>query len=102
LFNANTEEDLKRLEALEVPDMEQAIGAYRQVSATDEFKEIERLRERARHNEASALRHAATQAADVERAKWQKVIAKKDAENAATIAEQAALIAKLQARLDEK
>ena len=27
LFNANTEEDLKRLEALEAPDMEQAIEA---------------------------------------------------------------------------
>ena len=61
LFNANTEEDLKRLEALEVPDMEQAIGAYRQVSATDEFKEIERMRSRARHNEAAALRNARTQ-----------------------------------------
>jgi len=61
LFNANTEEDLKRLEALEVPDMKQAIGAYRHVSATDEFKEIERMRSRARHNEASALRNARTE-----------------------------------------
>ena len=58
LFNANTEDDLKRLEALEVPDMSQAISAYRHVSATDEFKEIERLRSRARHNEAAALRNA--------------------------------------------
>ena len=38
--------------------MQQAIGAYRQVAATDEFKEIERLRSRARHSEASAIRHA--------------------------------------------
>ncbi len=36
----------------------EAIEAYRHVAATDEFKEIERLRSRARHNEASALRHA--------------------------------------------
>ena len=35
------------------PDMEQAIEAYRHVSATDEFKEIERMRSRARHNEAA-------------------------------------------------
>jgi len=59
LFNANTEEDLKRIEALEVPDMEKAIGAYRHVTATDEFKEIERMYSRARHNEAAALRNAA-------------------------------------------
>ncbi len=38
--------------------MQEAIGAYRHVAATDEFKEIERLRSRARHNEAAALRHA--------------------------------------------
>ena len=79
LFNANTEEDLKRLEALEVPDMEQAIEAYRQVSATDRFKEIERQRSIARHNEASALRHAADKATEKERQKWQGVVAKKEA-----------------------
>ncbi len=58
LFNAETEEDLAKLEALEVSVMNEAIGAYRHVSATDEFKEIERLRSRTRHNEASALGHA--------------------------------------------
>ncbi len=93
LFNANTEEDLAKLEALEVSVMNEAIGAYRHVSATDEFKEIERIRARTRHNEASALYHAA----EVERKKWQGVVADKDA----TINEQAALIAELQARLGE-
>jgi predicted transposase/invertase (TIGR01784 family) len=58
LFNAETEEELARLEALEVSVLKEAIGAYRHVSATDEFKEIERLRSRTRHNEASALGHA--------------------------------------------
>ena len=38
--------------------MQEAIGAYRHVAATDEFREIERLRSLARHNEASALSHA--------------------------------------------
>jgi predicted transposase/invertase (TIGR01784 family) len=94
LFNAETEEDLAKLEALEVSVMREAIGAYRHVSATDEFKEIERLRSRARHNEASALRHAA----EVEAAKWQGVVA----EQAAALAEQTALIAELQARLGER
>ena len=58
LFDAKTEADLAKLEAMEVPVMKQAIGAYRHVTATDEFREIERLRSRARHNEASALGHA--------------------------------------------
>ena len=38
--------------------MEQAIQAYHQITADSEFREMERLREMARHNEASALRHA--------------------------------------------
>jgi len=54
--------------------MEQAIGAYRKVTAADEFKEVERMRSRARHNEAAALRRAA----EVEREKWQGVVAEKD------------------------
>jgi len=58
LFNAKTEEDLTKIELMGGSIMQQAIGAYRQVTATDKFKEIERLRSRARHNEASALRHA--------------------------------------------
>jgi predicted transposase/invertase (TIGR01784 family) len=58
LFNAETEEELCKIEALEVPEMQQAIGAYRSVSAAPEFREIERLRSKARHDEAQALRHA--------------------------------------------
>ncbi len=58
LFNAETEEDLAKIEALEVSVMQEAIGAYRHVAATDEFKEMERLRSLARHHEASALHHA--------------------------------------------
>jgi predicted transposase/invertase (TIGR01784 family) len=38
--------------------MEQAIRAYHQITADPEFREMERLREMARHNEATALRHA--------------------------------------------
>ncbi len=57
--------------------MKEAIRAFRQVSAANEFREIERLRERARHNEASALYHARME----EREKWQAVITQKDEEN---------------------
>ncbi len=61
LFKAETEEDIAKIEALEVSVMQEAIGAYRHVAATDEFREIERLRSLARHNEASALSHARNQ-----------------------------------------
>ena len=86
LFRAETEEELKKIEALGVSVMEQAISAYRHITATDEFKEMERMRSLARHNEAAALRHAA----EVEREKWKGVVAEKDA-----------AIAALQARLSE-
>ena len=58
LFKAETEEELKKIEALGVSVMGQAIKEYRRVSATDEFRELERLRARAHHNEVSALGHA--------------------------------------------
>ena len=61
LFNAKTEEELKRIESLGVPIMEQAINAYYTITAQSEFRERERLWAKARHNEAAALRHARTQ-----------------------------------------
>ena len=42
--------------------MEQAIRAYHQITADSEFREMERLREKARHDEASALLHARDEA----------------------------------------
>ena len=72
--------------------MEQAIGAYRTVTATDEFKELERLRSRARHNEASALGHARREGiaigAEQEREKWQAEQEKWQAEQEKWHAEQ--------------
>jgi hypothetical protein len=38
--------------------MSEAIGAYRQITVTDEFKEAERLYAKARHDEAQALYNA--------------------------------------------
>jgi len=57
LFKAETEEELKQIESMEVPIMNQAINAYHHITVTPEFKEAERLREMARHNEAAALRN---------------------------------------------
>jgi hypothetical protein len=41
--------------------MEQAINTYQSLTVSSEFKEAERMRELALHNEAAALRHAASQ-----------------------------------------
>jgi len=82
--------------------MEQTINAYRHITATDEFKEMERLRSRARHNEAAALRHARTEGAEAEREKWQGVVTEKEAAFTAALSEKDALIAELQAKLEER
>ena len=58
LFKAKTEEELIKIEEKGGPIMAQAIEAYRHVSASNEFKELERIRKLARHNEASALANA--------------------------------------------
>jgi len=92
LFAAGTEEDIERLDRMEVPTMSEAVAAYRSVAASEEFRELQRLRELARHNEAAALRHAA----EVERAKWEKVVAS----NQAIMAEKDAEIARLRAQLE--
>jgi len=94
LFNAKTEEDLAIIEAMEVPIMSTALQAYRHVAASDEFKERERMRSKARHDEAQALRNAQRQRDE----HWQGIVNTKDA----TLAEQAAIIAELQALLDKK
>ena len=62
--------------------MTQAINAYRSITATDEFKEIERLRSRALNNEASALGNARRQEAK----KWQGVVAEVVAEKERALA----------------
>ena len=43
LFNANMADDWKEIEALEVPEMKQAISAYHSVTASPESRESERL-----------------------------------------------------------
>lgn len=58
LFRAETEEDLEKIQKLGVPMMDQAINAYYRITGSPEFREVERLREKARHDEAQALYHA--------------------------------------------
>jgi predicted transposase/invertase (TIGR01784 family) len=96
LFDAETEEELRQIEALGVSVMNQAIGAYRSITATDEFRTLERMRTDARHNEASALHNARREESE----KWQKVVADKDAALAKVVADKDAVLAKVVADKD--
>jgi flagellar biosynthesis/type III secretory pathway protein FliH len=51
-------EELEEIKAMGVPVMDQAISAYYTITASSEFRERERLYEKARHDEAQALHHA--------------------------------------------
>jgi SMC interacting uncharacterized protein involved in chromosome segregation len=78
LFKAETAEELERIKTLEVPEMNEAINAYNQITVSPEFRELERARSYARHNEASALGHARREGEAKgmakERKKWQGVV----------------------------
>lgn len=58
LFKADTEEELEKIKGMGVSTMDQAINAYYTITASPKFREIERLREKARHDEAQALYQA--------------------------------------------
>lgn len=57
LFNADTEEELEKISKMEVSVMSEAINAYRSITTSPEYRELERLREKAGHDEAQALYH---------------------------------------------
>ena len=101
LFNAKTEEEIAKIEENGGEVMSQAIQAYRSITADEEFRHMELLREMAELDEAQAMYSAKTQGERIgeerERVKWQGVVAEKDA----VIANKDAVIAELRARLDE-
>ena len=101
LFNAETEEELQELSTKGGAVMNEAIQAYRGIAIDEEFKSLEWIRRKARHDEAQALGNAERRRDE----HWQGVVAEKDAalaEKDNTLAEQAALIAKLQAQIEKK
>ena len=55
LFKADTKEELEKIESLGVSELNQAINAYHSVAASEEFRELERMRAKAEHDEAQAL-----------------------------------------------
>jgi hypothetical protein len=81
---------LAKIKKMGVTVMGKAIEAYRHVAASPEYRELERMRSKARHDEAQALKNAERRGAENERGKWQEIVADKDA-----------LIAELRARLGE-
>ena len=98
LFEAETEEDLEKIEALGVPIMTEAVQAYHHVATSSEFRERERLWSKARHDEAQALYNAKNQGAEEEREKWEGIVA----EQGAALAEQGAALANKDATIAEK
>ena len=104
LFKADTEEELKRIAKLGVPELSEAVNAYHSVTASAEFRELERLREKASHDEASALSNAEERGAQKERKKWKGVVAEKDAalsEKDTALSEKDAEIARLRELIGE-
>ena len=98
LFNSDTEEELEKLIVKGGEIMSQAVEAYRGITATEEFKHLEIIRARTRHDEAQAINNARKQR-DVH---WQGVVAEVVAEKDTIITDKDALIAKLQAQLDNQ
>ena len=104
LFKANTEEELKKIDDLGVNELSEAVTAYHNVTASSEFREMERLRIKASHDEAQALKNARSEATAIADNRWQGVVADKDAEIAdkdAEIADKDAEIARLRKELDK-
>ena len=107
LFNAETEEELEELSRNGGTFMGEAIKAYHGITATEEFKNLEWLRAKTRHDEAQALSNARKKGAEAERTKFLGVIdaliGEKDAvieEKNTTIEEKNAENAELRAQLE--
>ena len=112
LFNARSEEDLSKLEEMKVPAVTQAIKTYREIVASPEFQELERMRADARYGEASAIANAIATTEESVNARWTGVVAEKDAALAdkdaaladkdAAMADQKAVLADQKAALADK
>jgi len=105
LFNAETEEELEELLNNGGAVMSEAIGAYHGITATEEFRSLEWLRAKTRHDEAQALGNAQRRGARQRDEHWQGVVASKDAEIASKdslLADKDSLIQELLAQLGKK
>ena len=78
MFKAETEEELTRIDEMGVPIMSEAIVAYRHVAASPELREAERMRSKARHDEAQALKNAEQRGEERANTRWQGVAAENE------------------------
>ena len=113
LFNARTEEELARLEKKGGNVMSRAVEAYHNIAVSEEFRQLERLREKTRYDEAQALfdagRRGERRGEKRSDDRWQRAVADKDvliadkdnliADKNSLIADKDSLIAELQAKL---
>ena len=72
--------------------MQEAIEAYRSITASPEFREAERLRSKARHDEAQALYNAKLEGIRETETKWQDTVAETDRKWHNVVAERDAII----------
>jgi len=63
LFNAKTDEEMSIIKSKGGPVMAQAVEAYNHVSATEKFKQLERMRSDARHHEIAVYNNGQRQRA---------------------------------------
>jgi len=77
LFKADTAEELEKIKTLEVPEMDEAISAYQKITVSPEFRELERVRSLARHDEATALYYAREEGMEEGMEKGREEIARK-------------------------
>ena len=63
-----------------MPELNQAIDTYQNITASPEFRELERMRAKAQHDEAQALWNAEQKGYHEADEKWQGIVAEMDAE----------------------
>ena len=102
LFKAKTEKDISDIEGLGVDVLTKAVAAYRTVTASDKFKELERIRAKARHDEATAIYNAEMRGAKERDEHWQGVVAEKDNHWQGIVAEKDTALAEKDSALAEK
>jgi len=106
LFKADTDEELKRIDGLGVPELSKAVSAFSRVTTSTEYQELERMRFKAECDEANALALAEERGEERgekrEKKRWQGIIKEITAEKDAEIEEKDKMIAKLQAMLESK
>jgi hypothetical protein len=100
-FRAGTEEELEALEKLGVHEMNEMAEAYREITGSPDYADLERRRVMSRLDEGQALNNARRKGAEEERAKWQKKVEADHAKWQSVVSDKDAEIARLRAELGQ-